>query len=93
MPNLSVKEIYNDGQSKTRLSDSVINGCLIICSVVSRLSVSVVSLGLNCALGASEIRPHMEVVARNTEAFTLCYPNAGTYILIMNVNYSTPLHA
>lgn len=35
------------------------------------------SLGLNCALGATEMRPYMESVARNTEAFTLCYPNAG----------------
>ncbi len=23
------------------------------------------------------MRPYMETVARNTEAFTLCYPNAG----------------
>lgn len=39
--------------------------------------LSCFSIGLNCALGASEMRPYMEVVGRSTEAFTLCYPNAG----------------
>ncbi|CAD5120349.1 DgyrCDS8923 [Dimorphilus gyrociliatus] len=34
-------------------------------------------LGLNCALGASEMRPFVENVAMNTGAFVLCYPNAG----------------
>lgn len=35
------------------------------------------SLGLNCALGASEMRPYIEAIGRHTEAYTLCYPNAG----------------
>ncbi|KAH3854032.1 hypothetical protein DPMN_096571, partial [Dreissena polymorpha] len=34
-------------------------------------------LGLNCALGANEMRPFLETVSNNTTAFTLCYPNAG----------------
>ncbi|ESO85450.1 hypothetical protein LOTGIDRAFT_210794 [Lottia gigantea] len=34
-------------------------------------------LGLNCALGAREIRPFIEAVSLNTTAFTICYPNAG----------------
>ena len=41
------------------------------------VAMVVSSLGLNCALGASEMRPYMEVISRDTEAFTLCYPNAG----------------
>ena len=40
------------------------------------------SVGLNCALGAVEMRPYMEAVSRNTEAFTLCYPNAGQSVQI-----------
>jgi 5-methyltetrahydrofolate--homocysteine methyltransferase len=35
------------------------------------------SLGLNCALGATEMRPFIETVSRLTEAYVLCYPNAG----------------
>lgn len=35
------------------------------------------SLGLNCALGASEMRPFVENVSKNTDAFVICYPNAG----------------
>lgn len=35
------------------------------------------SLGLNCALGASEMRPYIEAIGRVSEAYTLCYPNAG----------------
>lgn len=42
------------------------------------------SVGLNCALGAKEMRPYVETVARNTEAFTLCYPNAGMLHVIVS---------
>ncbi|KFD64745.1 hypothetical protein M514_09101 [Trichuris suis] len=34
-------------------------------------------VGLNCALGAREMRPFIESVSRNTSAFVICYPNAG----------------
>ncbi|XP_053405088.1 methionine synthase-like isoform X2 [Mercenaria mercenaria] len=34
-------------------------------------------LGLNCALGAAEMRPFLQAVSDNTTAFTICYPNAG----------------
>ncbi|BFZ11644.1 hypothetical protein BsWGS_14683 [Bradybaena similaris] len=34
-------------------------------------------LGLNCALGAAEMRPFIESISKNTNAFVLCYPNAG----------------
>ncbi|KAK7507103.1 hypothetical protein BaRGS_00001954 [Batillaria attramentaria] len=36
-----------------------------------------VCLGLNCALGANEMRPFIESVSLNTTAFVICYPNAG----------------
>ncbi len=35
------------------------------------------SIGLNCALGAVEMRPFIEAVSEATDAFVLCYPNAG----------------
>jgi len=35
------------------------------------------SLGLNCALGAQEMRPFIELIGLFTDAFVICYPNAG----------------
>ena len=34
-------------------------------------------VGLNCALGAAQLRPHIEEIARCSEAFVGCHPNAG----------------
>jgi 5-methyltetrahydrofolate--homocysteine methyltransferase len=36
-----------------------------------------VAIGLNCALGAKELRPHVEELAKLAEVFTSCHPNAG----------------
>jgi 5-methyltetrahydrofolate--homocysteine methyltransferase len=35
------------------------------------------SVGLNCALGAREMRPHLAELARIAESYVTCYPNAG----------------
>jgi len=35
------------------------------------------AVGLNCALGAKELRPYVEELARLAEVFTSCHPNAG----------------
>ncbi|MGE3404740.1 MAG: methionine synthase [Vicinamibacterales bacterium] len=35
------------------------------------------SVGLNCALGAREMRPYLEELARIAECYVSCYPNAG----------------
>lgn len=35
------------------------------------------SIGLNCALGATEMRPFIEAIGKSTTAFIICYPNAG----------------
>lgn len=42
------------------------------------------SIGLNCALGASEMRPFVEAVSLNTKAYVLCYPNAGRCFLCIH---------
>ncbi|MEU0312832.1 methionine synthase [Nocardioides sp. NPDC006273] len=34
-------------------------------------------VGLNCALGAQEMRPYIAELARISDAFVSCYPNAG----------------
>ncbi|NOT77478.1 MAG: methionine synthase [Bacteriovoracaceae bacterium] len=35
------------------------------------------SVGLNCALGAKEMRPYLEELSRISDTFVSCYPNAG----------------
>lgn len=35
------------------------------------------SVGLNCALGAHEMRPHIEELSKLAECYTSAYPNAG----------------
>ncbi|MCB0349347.1 MAG: homocysteine S-methyltransferase family protein, partial [Bdellovibrionales bacterium] len=35
------------------------------------------SIGINCALGAKEMRPYMQELAKISETFVSCYPNAG----------------
>src|SRR5258708_4106672 len=37
----------------------------------------IISVGINCALGAKEMRPHIEELARVAPVFISCYPNAG----------------
>jgi 5-methyltetrahydrofolate--homocysteine methyltransferase len=36
-----------------------------------------ISIGINCALGASEMRPFMAELSRLVPTYTSCYPNAG----------------
>jgi len=35
------------------------------------------SVGLNCALGAKDMRPHLEELAHLADCHVTCYPNAG----------------
>lgn len=35
------------------------------------------SIGLNCALGAKDMRPHIEAISKSTTCFVSAYPNAG----------------
>ncbi|MFT7619579.1 MAG: 5-methyltetrahydrofolate--homocysteine methyltransferase [Planctomycetota bacterium] len=35
------------------------------------------SVGLNCALGPTQMRPHIEEISRVASSFVSCYPNAG----------------
>lgn len=36
-----------------------------------------ISIGLNCALGAAEMRPHVETLSRIADTYVCAYPNAG----------------
>ena len=35
------------------------------------------AMGMNCSLGAKEMRPYIEAVSNAADAFVSCYPNAG----------------
>ncbi|NXP65675.1 METH synthase, partial [Chloropsis cyanopogon] len=37
-------------------------------------------IGLNCALGAVEMRPFIETIGKCTTAYIICYPNAGVLV-------------
>lgn len=39
--------------------------------------VKPISIGVNCALGANEMRPHVQSLARVSDTYISCYPNAG----------------
>ena len=45
--------------------------------VISISHAKPLCIGLNCALGALEMRPYIEAISKVTDSFTICYPNAG----------------
>lgn len=47
----------------------------------------VFSLGLNCALGAVEMRPFIESFSMETDRYVICYPNAGKMKSSINIAY------
>ncbi len=51
------------------------------------------AVGLNCALGAELMRPHVEELARVAETYISCYPNAGLPNPLSETGYDeTPAH-
>ncbi|XP_003215894.2 methionine synthase isoform X1 [Anolis carolinensis] len=45
--------------------------------VISTSHSEPLCIGLNCALGALEMRPFIETIGKCTTAYIICYPNAG----------------
>ncbi|XP_054837153.1 methionine synthase [Eublepharis macularius] len=45
--------------------------------VISVSHTEPLCIGLNCALGAVEMRPFIETIGKCTMAYIICYPNAG----------------
>ena len=45
--------------------------------VISVSHMNPMCLGLNCALGAEEMRPFIEAISQSSSAYVICYPNAG----------------
>jgi 5-methyltetrahydrofolate--homocysteine methyltransferase len=45
--------------------------------LISVSHVPLLSIGLNCALGAKELRPYLQVLANKSDFFVSAHPNAG----------------
>ncbi|KAJ8264431.1 hypothetical protein GJAV_G00149070 [Gymnothorax javanicus] len=45
--------------------------------VISVSHAKPLCIGLNCALGATEMRPFIEAIGKSTTSLIICYPNAG----------------
>lgn len=61
----------------TDLSGRTLSGQTVAAFWNSVKHAKPISVGINCALGAEEMRPHIEELSRVADCFVSCYPNAG----------------
>ena len=61
----------------TDASGRTLSGQTLEAFLISISHAPLAAVGLNCALGPSELRPHVEELSRLTGLPTVCYPNAG----------------
>ena len=61
----------------TDASGRTLSGQTLEAFYTSVLHAKPLSIGLNCALGAREMRPHIEELSTLATCFTSAYPNAG----------------
>jgi 5-methyltetrahydrofolate--homocysteine methyltransferase len=61
----------------TDASGRTLSGQTLEAFYVSVMHANPLSIGLNCALGAAEMRPHIEELSAIASCYTSAYPNAG----------------
>lgn len=61
----------------TDASGRTLSGQTAEAFLISISHIPLLSVGFNCALGAQQLTPHLEVVAHRTELAVSAYPNAG----------------
>lgn len=61
----------------TDASGRTLSGQTLEAFYISVTHAQPLSVGLNCALGAKEMRPHIEELSQLAECYTSAYPNAG----------------
>ena len=61
----------------TDASGRTLSGQTLEAFYTSVMHARPLSIGLNCALGAKEMRPHIEELAQIAACYTSAYPNAG----------------
>lgn len=76
----------NRGQNKipimlsgtiTDASGRTLSGQTAEAFLISTSHIPLLSIGFNCALGAAQLTPHLEVLAEKTSFPISCHPNAG----------------
>ncbi|XP_076441895.1 methionine synthase-like [Babylonia areolata] len=82
----AIQDIFQKGYKKCPIfvsgtivdkSGRTLSGQTTEAFIISVSHAQPMCLGLNCALGASEMRPFIEAVHLNTSSYIICYPNAG----------------
>ncbi|MDL5051549.1 homocysteine S-methyltransferase family protein [Oscillatoria amoena NRMC-F 0135] len=61
----------------TDASGRTLSGQTTEAFLISVTHVPLLSIGLNCALGANQLRPYLQVLAKESDTFVSAYPNAG----------------
>lgn len=61
----------------TDASGRTLSGQTLEAFYTSVMHAKPLSIGLNCALGASDMRPHIEELSQIASCYTSAYPNAG----------------
>ena len=61
----------------TDASGRTLSGQTLEAFYVSVMHANPLSIGLNCALGATQMRPHIEELSQIAGCYTSAYPNAG----------------
>ena len=61
----------------TDASGRTLSGQTAEAFLVSIMHAPLFSVGLNCALGADQLRPYVEAISRNTDFAVSAHPNAG----------------
>jgi 5-methyltetrahydrofolate--homocysteine methyltransferase len=61
----------------TDASGRTLSGQTTQAFLISISHMPLLSVGLNCALGASQLRPYLQVMAKESDFFVSAHPNAG----------------
>ena len=61
----------------TDASGRTLSGQVLEAFYISVMHADPISIGLNCALGAAQMRPHIEELAGISSCYVSAYPNAG----------------
>lgn len=61
----------------TDASGRTLSGQTVEAFLISVSHIPLLSVGFNCALGAKEMRPHVQTLSENTPFYVSAYPNAG----------------
>lgn len=82
----AIEQVFDERNSRlpimvsgtiTDASGRTLSGQTVEAFLISVSHLPLLSIGLNCALGAKEMRPHIEELSRKAPFFISAYPNAG----------------